>query len=72
MAYDKCVKDIISSFQDLVWTECSGAVEYLWKTYSDGWLRIPNTYLPIIFGPKVFNSNKFKLIESHQPAKLKT
>lgn len=59
MTYDKCMEDIISSFQDLVWTECSGAVEYLWKKYSDGWLRIPNTYLPIIFSPDVMETVEF-------------
>ena len=43
------IKEDISNFQDFVWTECSGAVEHLWNKYSDGWLRIPNVYLPSIF-----------------------
>jgi hypothetical protein len=50
------IKEDISNFQDFVWTECSGAVEHLWNKYSDGWLRIPNIYLPIIFPSNIMDT----------------
>ena len=55
------IKEDISNFQDFVWTECSGAVEHLWDKYSDGWLRIPNIYLPTIFP-----SNVMKTVELYE------
>ena len=55
------IKEDISNFQDFVWTECSGAVEHLWNKYSDGWLRIPNIYLPTIFP-----SNVMKTVELYE------
>ena len=58
------IKEDISHFRDFYWTECSGVIEHWWSKYSGDMLRIPVTYLPVIFGPKVFNSDKFKLIEN--------
>ena len=57
MAYDKCMEDIISSFQDLVWTECSDSVEDMWKN-AEG-IMIPAAYLPLFFDEYTMESVEY-------------
>ena len=58
------IKEDISNFRDFYWTECSGVIEHWWSKYSGDMLRIPVTYLPVIFGENVFENKKFRPIEN--------
>ena len=43
------IKDDICHFSEFRWCECSGAIKHYFEKYTGDLMKIPNTYLPVIF-----------------------